>query len=376
MQAQAMHAVRRGWWWRWRLRCCCAPAMPRRSGPRATALRPMARTRPRSPSATRPSRSAGRRSGAVLAATLAKVTGDRQAGSRPGVRDELAKARTIRRRLDYRQDEGVSATGAPSFQTTLVVRFKQEAVDDLIDMLGIPVWPSPRPKPVLWLAIDDGSGPRLVGALGSQRSPRHPRPGQGTRFALGLRAAMPPSRPPWGRSGAAIPPRSPLPPAANSPPMQLIAALSRGGAGWSPTGLRRPRQGPVAWSTSNPDARRAMAGGADGAADACSSAMPGQQQGAPGTFRVRILGLRSSDDYLRLMGYLDGLSIVKGVRPAMAARTRWSWTSTCDRPGRVRADRRTWWPAVTGRGCDADGDAGTAATPAPTSTFRLDGAEE
>ena len=56
------------------------------------------------------------------------MTGDRQAGSRPGVRDELAKAKDYVAGFDYRQDEGVSATGAPSVQTTLVVRFKQEAV--------------------------------------------------------------------------------------------------------------------------------------------------------------------------------------------------------------------------------------------------------
>ena len=62
---------------------------------------------------------------------------------------------------------------------------------------------------------------------------------------------------------------------------------------------------PSMWSTSNPDARRAMAGGADGAADALfrKRYAKASSSGAPGTFRVRILGLRSSDDYLRLMGY-------------------------------------------------------------------------
>src|SRR3546814_19763515 len=56
----------------------------------------------------------------------------------------------------------LSASGAPSFTTKLVVRFREDDIDGLAAALGLPVWPAPRPKPVLWLAIDDGSGPRLV----------------------------------------------------------------------------------------------------------------------------------------------------------------------------------------------------------------------
>lgn len=37
---------------------------------------------------------------------------------RAAVREELAKAKNYVDGYDYRQDEGVSATGAPSFQTT------------------------------------------------------------------------------------------------------------------------------------------------------------------------------------------------------------------------------------------------------------------
>ena len=87
--------------------------------------------------------------GRALAQVLAKVTGDRSVSGRPGVRAELSKARGFVAGYDYRQDEGVSATGAPTFQTTLVARFKRDAVDDLIQMLGLSTWPEPRPKPVL-----------------------------------------------------------------------------------------------------------------------------------------------------------------------------------------------------------------------------------
>ena len=74
------------------------------------------------------------------------------------------------------------------------------------------------------------------------------------------------------------------------------------------------------WQTSHPDARRAMAGGADGAADALFKryAKAGTA-GPPGTYRLRILGIHGADDYLRLAGYLDGIAIVKQVAPVAAS---------------------------------------------------------
>ena len=75
------------------------------------------------------------------------------------------------------------------------------------------------------------------------------------------------------------------------------------------------------------------------------------------------------------MGYLDGLSIVKGVRPAMA-------TADALELDLDLATGLAGFGRIAGRGgllspvagAAPDGDAGTAATPAPTSTFRL-GAE-
>ncbi|WP_017169338.1 DUF2066 domain-containing protein, partial [Xanthomonas phaseoli] len=103
----------------------------------------------------------------ALGAVLGKVSGDRGVMSRPGVPQALRNAPNYVDHYDYRQDQGTSRTGAPTFRTILVARFRQSDVDGLIAALGLPVWPLPRPKPVLWLAIDDGSGPRLVGVAQS-----------------------------------------------------------------------------------------------------------------------------------------------------------------------------------------------------------------
>ena len=99
----------------------------------------------------------------ALSTVLGRLSGMRSAAGQPGVGQELRRAKEYVKSYDYRQDEGVGPTGAPTFGTTLIVRFDQEQVDDLVETVGLPVWPMPRPKPVLWLAIDDGKGPRLVG---------------------------------------------------------------------------------------------------------------------------------------------------------------------------------------------------------------------
>ena len=258
--------------------------------------------------------------GRALAAVLAKTTGDRGAAQRPGVRDELGKARGYVSGYDYRQDEGVSASGAPSFQTTLVVRFKRDEVDALIQMLGLPRWPLPRPKPVLWLGIDDGSGPRLVG-LGQANAARAALDQAKARgFALGLPGGTAAEQAAvgaiWRGDTTAIAQLS----SRYSPPMQLLGKLYRSGGGWTADWVLVDKGKTLSkWTTTHADARRAMAGGADGTADALFKRYSkAGSSGPPGRYRVRVLGVDSVDDYLRLVGYLDDVSIVKRVQPVLA----------------------------------------------------------
>lgn len=259
----------------------------------------------------------------ALAKVLANVTGDSAVAQRAGVREELAKAADYVEGYDYRQDEGVSMTGAPSFQTLLVVRFRQSDVDDLVAMLGLPSWPQPRPKPVLWLAIDDGSGPRLVG-LGQVNAARSILDAAKSRgYALGLPAGTAAEQAAvgaiWRGDVAAIAALS----RRYSPPMQLIGKLRRSPGGWV-ADWTLVDNGKVlsSWQTSHPDARRAMAAGADGAADALFKRYAKAGAAGPaGTYRLRILGIQGADDYLRLAGYLDGMAIVKRVTPVLVSPT-------------------------------------------------------
>ncbi|MBP6748463.1 MAG: DUF2066 domain-containing protein [Xanthomonadaceae bacterium] len=261
--------------------------------------------------------------GRGLAQVLAKLSGDRGATGRPGVGQELRRAKDYVTGFDYRQDQGVSANGTPNFKTMLVVRYDRAKVEGMIGMLGLPMWPQPRPKPVLWLAIDDGKGPRLVGVGQSNaaRSVLDRAIERGYRLGLptGNAAEQAAVGAIWRGDTGAIARLS----SRYSPPMQLIGKLYRKGAtGWQ-ADWTFVDSGRVlsTWKTSDADARRAMAAGADGGADALirKYARRGSGAGAPGTFRVTIAGIDSADDYIRLSAHLQELSVVRRIRPVSAS---------------------------------------------------------
>ena len=314
--------------------------------------------------------------GRALAQVLANLTGDRGAAQQPGVRDELSKAKAYVTSYDYRQDEGFSANGSPSFQTTLVVRFKRDEVDGLVQMLGLPSWPLPRPKPVLWLGIDDGSGPRLV-ALGQVNAARAVLDQAKQRgYALGLPSGSTAEQAAvgaiWRGDTAAIASLSKR----YSPPMQLVGKLQRAGTGWVADWIFVDKGKVLSkWQTKHPDARRAMAGGADGAADALFKRYAKAGSGGPpGRYRVRILGIDSADDYLRLAGYLEGVSLVKRVTPVSATPDVLELDldlATGIANFAKYADRGDVLSTVSAGGANG-ADEGVEAVATPVATFRLD----
>lgn len=256
-----------------------------------------------------------------LSQVLQRLSGDRSITAQPGVGQELRRARDFVDSYDYRQDEGVGPTGAPTFGTTLIVRFDQDEVEDMIAVLGLPVWPQPRPKPVLWLAIDDGKGPRLVG-LGQANAARSAlNRAQERGYKLGLPSGNAAEQAVvgaiWRGDSAAVARASQR----YFPPMQLIGKVYRAGAGWK-ADWTFVDGGKVlnTWTTSEADARRAIASGADGAADALMRryAKRGTGAGPAGSYAVTFVGLRSSSDYMRLAGYLDKLAVVRRMTPVRA----------------------------------------------------------
>ena len=259
----------------------------------------------------------------ALSQVIGKISGDRSAAARPGIGQEMRRAGDYVRSYDYRQDEGISeVSGAPSYQTTLVVRFDQAKVDAIMSELGLPIWPTPRPKPVLWLAIDDGRGPRLVGLQQSAaaRAVLDRATARGYRLGLpsGSAAEMAAAGAIWRGDTAAIARLS----ARYQPPMQLVGKLYRAkSGGWKADWVFVDRGKVLSrWSTENTDARRAMQGGADGTADALVRrySRRGSGVGAPGSYAVMVTGIDSADDYIRLSAQLQKVSVVKRFVPLRA----------------------------------------------------------
>jgi hypothetical protein len=259
----------------------------------------------------------------ALVQVLNNLSGGQGVAAQPGVSAELKRAGEYVEDYDYRQDEGVSAiTGAPTFGTTLVVHFDPAKVQEMAADLGLPVWPEPRPKPVLWLAIDDGSGPRLVG-LGQANAARSILDRARARgYKLGLPAGNAAEQAAagaiWRGDTAAIARIS----SRYSPPMQLLGKLSRKGAGWHADWTLVDNGRVLSrWSDDDGDARRAMAAGADGAADALVKRYAkrgGPGVGSPGSYTVSFAGIDSADDYIRLSALLQKVAVVRAFHPVHA----------------------------------------------------------
>lgn len=307
-----------------------------------------------------------------LAQVLGKLSGDSGAASQPGVREELRRAREYVDGYDYRQDEGLSSTGAPTFRTALVVRYKEDAVNDLAATLGVPVWPQPRPKPVLWLAIDDGSGPRLVGLsrADAARSALDRAVERGYRLGLpsGSAAEQAVVGAIWRGDTAAVARAS----RNYSPPMQLVGKLYRADGGWKADWIFVDNGRVLSrWSETGADARRVMASGANGAADALTRRYAKRAPaGPPGAYRVAFTGLGSSDDYMRLSAYLQRLSVVRGMTPLRASEgvVEFELDLLSGLPGLARLVRSDG--VLVAEGADATAETGSEGASAPA-RYRL-----
>lgn len=260
----------------------------------------------------------------ALAQVLAKLSGDRSIANRPGVGQELRRAGDYVEGYDYRQDESVGASGAPTFRTMLVVRFDADQVDAVAAALGLPVWPQPRPKPVVWLAIDDGKGPRLVGLQHNTVA----RPLLERAVQRGYRLGLPTGSAAeqaavgaiWRGDTGAIARLS----ARYQPPMQLIGKLYRDGAGWKADWIFVDNGRVLSrWSEEGADARRTLATGADGGADALIKRYAKATAPAdPVAQRMVFTGVRTGADYLRLSAALQRMSVVRAIRPQRATPDR------------------------------------------------------
>lgn len=257
----------------------------------------------------------------ALAQVLVKVSGDPGVVAAASGEGALAGAAAIMQRYRYRQDT-VIQNGVPALKTVLIAQFDQGAVDALIGSVGHAIWPSPRPQPLLWLAIDDGRGARLVGEAqasavaslvrrGSERGLgfSFPQADLQDQTVAGAQAV-------WRGDVAAVRGGASRYGASSV----LVGKMQRGAGGWNAewilldggSELRR-------WSSVDPDATAVLAAGADGAASTLARRYAQDiLTGEAGDYVVVVAALRDAGDYGRVVQYLQSLPIVQavGVREA------------------------------------------------------------
>ena len=256
----------------------------------------------------------------ALGQVLVKLTGQQRATGNPVVRRALGSAESMV--VDSRGTETVSDQqgntaigGVPVYKTLMTFVFDPALVDALVAGAGLPYWGGGRPRPLLWLAIDDGRGARLVNSqqlavvkpLASRGLER------GLRFGLPAGSAVEQAavQTIWAQTPAPMLPLS----ARYGEQMQLLGRVYRSNTGWTADWVLSSGDTELSrWTFSDPSPQRAIASGADGAADAISRRdARALDVGQPGTLVIAVGGLRSASDYNRALGYLQKLAVVRSV---------------------------------------------------------------
>lgn len=257
---------------------------------------------------------------AALAQVLVKVSGDRSAAGIAG-----GQGSALMQRYRYRQDV-VNVAGVPQIKLFLIARFDQAAVERLLAQAGKSVWPQPRQKPLLWLAIDDGSGARIVGE--AQASAIATLRARANQRGLALRLPKNDEQDHLTATPEAVlvgDMESLLAASARygGAPL-LVGRLQRGGAGWSATWLLHDGSREIArWSSDDANAMTALAGGGDGAADALARTYSTDiLSGDAGRYAIAVQGLQRAEDYGRVLQTLRALPVVRGVVPGAVAGDR------------------------------------------------------
>ncbi|KFN51455.1 DUF2066 domain-containing protein [Arenimonas composti] len=256
----------------------------------------------------------------ALAQVMVKITGDPQAAAHPVVRRALPQAESFVVTSDTSEasDAGGNTAigGVPILKTNMSFAFDPGSVDALVAGAGLGYWTSPRPRPLLWLAIDDGRGARLVNA--QQLNVVKPLASRGVE--RGLRFGMPSGSSVEQAAVNTIWSLDPGPMQALTSryggETQLIGKLYRAGAGWTADWVLSDGGTVLSrWSFSDPSPQRALASGADGAADALARRdAVTVAAGEPGPLVIEVVRVHGAADFARAMGYLQKLAVVRELR--------------------------------------------------------------
>ena len=255
----------------------------------------------------------------ALVQVVNQLTGLTNSGSNPVVRGAMPNAT---RWVNTSQQSGSSDSegntlvgGTPVLKASMRVSFDPNPIDSLIAAAGLAYWTGDRPKPMLWLSIDDGRGPRLVTSKqlnviksladrGIQRGMRYLVP-QGTAQEIAAAQTV------FNLDAKALEPLN----ARYGDNAMLIGKVYRSQSGWSAWWLLWQNGAELArWPVTKPDARQVIASGADYSADYYAKRDSVLlEAGQSGVVAMEIQSVETVQDYVRLMAFLQTHASVKNV---------------------------------------------------------------
>jgi len=256
----------------------------------------------------------------ALVQVVNQLTGRTDAGGNPVIRGALANAPKWVQSSNANQTasdtEGNTLVGgAPVLKASMRVSFDPNPVDSLIAAAGYRYWTGERPKPMLWLTIDDGRGPRLVTSqqLNVIKSLADRGLERGIRFLVPQgsaadQAAVPAIQNLDGKALDSINARY-----RNT--TMLVGKVYRSVSGWSAWWLLWQDGAELSrWPVTEADARKVIASGADRTAEYFakrdSSVL---DAGRSGVVRMEISGINALTDYVRAIGFLQTHASVRAV---------------------------------------------------------------
>lgn len=256
----------------------------------------------------------------ALVQVINQLTGQTNAGSNPVVRGAMPNA--TRWVVNSQESAGPSDSegntligGTPVLKASMRVSFDPNPIDSLIAAAGLAYWTGERPKPMLWLSIDDGHGPRLVTAkqLNVIKSLADRGIQRGIRFLVpkGTSQEIAAAQTVFNLDGKAI---ESLNARYGDNPM-LIGKVYRSQSGWSAWWLLWQDGAELArWPVTKPDARQVIATGADNTADFFAKRdRVYLNAGKSGLVAMEIQSIENVQDYVRMMSFLQTHASVNNV---------------------------------------------------------------
>lgn len=248
----------------------------------------------------------------ALGQVVIRLTGDFQAPSNNVIRRASANVDGLATSFSFRQSSE-RVNGVPVYKTLLTVKFDPESLDALISAAGLKYWPSDRQKPLLWLAIDDGRGPRLV--TSKQLTVVKPLASRG--LEVGMRYLLPAGTSTelasvgsiWSMNAAAMQVLT----GRYRNDMQLLGKVYRQPPGWAADWLLTQAGVELArWSFAGNDPQKVIASGVDEGASAIAKRdAKALDTGVAGPQLVDVFGVNSQSDFIRLMSYLQSMAVVR-----------------------------------------------------------------